>query len=90
MIPYVPSGTEYDDAFKLGRLMGCWLECPNASILCFNIYGWTGADKCEEALQRTDDLLCIIDEEIGYHPGAHAMIVGEYNASSRRIPKMVQ
>lgn len=21
MIPYVPSGTEYDDAFKLGRLM---------------------------------------------------------------------
>ena len=90
MVPLDAKGEAYKLANLTGRLIGNWLEGPEVTILVFNIYGWTGGDQKSQHLQRTDDLVCIAEEECCHHPGAFCLIVGDFNASEGKLPTLTQ
>ena len=73
-VPLEDYGEAYAKAYKTGRLIGYWLKGPDVEILNFTVYGWTDGQNDLGALQRTDDLITIAEEECRRYPGAHCLI----------------
>ena len=74
VVPYQPVGKEYVKAYDMGRLAAHWCEVGAETVLCWNMYGWTGAGKAGtdteqsgEAAQRTDDMCQIMKDETECH-----------------------
>lgn len=65
-----------------------WLEGPEVRILNFTIYGCTGGNNDSKALQKTDDLISIAEEECRAHPEARCIINGDFNADEGTIPTL--
>ena len=90
LVPLEGASDAYNEAFRTGRLIGTWLKGPEVSILNFSIYGWTDGEHDLEALQKTDDLVAIAEEECRRFPGAYCMISGDFNAHEDTIPSVRQ
>lgn len=96
-VKYRPAGREYDQAYKMGRLAAHWYEISGQPVLCWNLYGWTGANsttketvKSLEAAQRTDDCIQIIQEETAAYHGFLSMISADVNATIEDLPTLDQ
>ena len=94
-IPYIPFYENYSKAYDTGRIAAHWIQCDGQSVLCWNLYGWTGAgttvvdtDKSNEAAQRTDDLVCIMQEETLAQGDVPALCCADVNATTADIPSL--
>ncbi len=76
---------KHPDLFEInnqGRVGLYVLEvCPNTHMLVYVVYGWTDADKNEEAASRTDELLSLIVADMDMQGFGPKMIVGDLNGS---------
>ena len=55
--------------------------CSGVHCLTYVVYGWTGADTDPQAACRTDDLLCIIHQDMMMQQDGPKLIVGDFNGS---------
>ncbi len=55
--------------------------CTGVHCLTYVVYGWTGADTDHQAACRTDDLLCIIHQDMMMQQDGPKLIVGDLNGS---------
>ena len=69
------------------QLYGIML-CDQTMCLVYNVYGYTGADERSENAARTNDIFKIIFEDIKEQPHGPVLIVGDVNASTRKISKL--
>ena len=76
------------EAEKTGRVAAYAIHAPKATFNVYNVYGWTGGDTNDEAAMRTDDILAIITEDCDLRPGTPALICGDINAATDRIPSI--
>ena len=65
---------------------GYWINHDKEKVIVMNIYGWTAADEKEESAEKTDDLLCIVLEELATWEDPFFAIVGDLNGDLKRFP----
>ena len=76
----------YEDAEKYGRLIICCFEIKGQTVAVANIYGWTAGNDKEEQAQKTDDLMCVVFQEVESWNIQHYIIAGDINGSTDRFP----
>ena len=47
-----------------GRVDAYWIVVMGARILIIKVYGWTAGDYRDEQAELTDDLMCIVFDEM--------------------------
>ena len=59
-----PRTHAFKEAKATGRLGGYWLNADGSDILFISLYGWTAAGENQQNAERTDDIMCIIFDEV--------------------------
>ena len=55
--------------------------CPEVHVMTYVVYGWTGADTDNSVASRTDNLLCIIHQDMLMQQPGPKLIVGDLNGT---------
>ena len=62
------------------------LDLAARCMLVAVIYGWTGAEKNNEASERTDDLCTVMLEELEQHAKGPVLVMGDLNGEPECFP----
>ena len=61
---------------------------PKTTVLVYDVYFRTGADTDKEAMERTNDMLKIIKDDIKRQPKGPVLILGDFNCTITRIAEI--
>ena len=61
-----------------------------ATVLVYNLYGWTNGNTCKEASDRTNSLFQAILEDIALQPPGPVLVMGDINGDPDTFPDLQQ
>ena len=61
---------------------------PQTTVLVYDVYFHTGADTDKEAMERTNDMLKIMKDDIKRQPKGPVLILGDFNCTITRIAEI--
>ena len=85
----LPNPTEdYKDAEKMGRCKIYCVDIAGQTLVCANVYGWSGGVKGSKEAERTDDILAIVRMQFKKMPPGPKLICGDLNAQRGCLPNL--
>ena len=85
----LPNPTEdYKDAEKMGRCKIYCVDIAGETLVCANVYGWSGGVKGSKEAERTDDILAIVRMQFKKMAPGPKLICGDLNAQRGCLPNL--
>ena len=88
MYPATKVTDDYRDALATGRCNIFCFDIGGQTLVCANIYGWTGGSKGSKEAERTDDIISIVRMQFRQMPPGPKLICGDLNACTEALPTL--